>query len=320
VAHRDVKFGERVFGGDWSKIKQQAPQDLLEYCGKLRTLNLLLPEWKTSQYKVLIFSKSTRMLDLLGTWLDAKNYSHLRYDGSIKVGVKRQQIIDEVLMGFLHVTFTLSQFCAFLTKYQFSTNPRIFILLISTGAGSLGLNITAANIVVIFDRKGVFYLQRSPLWLTKLLLLWSASWNASIDLQAQDRAFRIGQKKDCRIFRFVSAGTVEEAQYQRQLYKQQMHNISLEGKKERRLFQGVEGVQGQEGELFGIANLLKQTSSTDHIIKRNTTLETDWKTLTQQPIEPVSTPEPEPTDQSENALVFANHCKFSRDFTLSHLV
>ena len=83
----------------------------------------------------------------------------------------------------------------------------------------------------------------------------------------------MGQQKDCRIFRLIASGTIEEAQYQRQLYKQQMQNISLEGKRERRLFTGVQGVQGQEGELFGISNLLKQSMDTLSIVDRNRDLE-----------------------------------------------
>ena len=74
------------------------------------------------------------MLDVLGEWLEGLRHSYLRYDGSIQVGQKRQQIID-----------------------QFSTDPSIFILLLSTGAGALGLNITAANIVVIFDRTNLLF-------------------------------------------------------------------------------------------------------------------------------------------------------------------
>lgn len=84
-----------------------------------------------------------------------------------------------------------------------------FIFLISTRAGksvsllpfsyplsgSLGLNITAANIVVIYD----------------------ASWNVTQDLQAQDRAYRIGQKKFCHVYRLISSGTIEEMIYQRQV-------------------------------------------------------------------------------------------------------
>lgn len=213
---------------DVVRLEENGVEDAESYCGKLFTLKPLLPVWLEAGHKVLIFSKSTRMLDVLEAWLSCQQYSHLRYDGSIAPGPKRQAIIDE-----------------------FSTSKRIFILLLSTGAGALGLNITAANIVVIFD----------------------PSWNASIDLQAQDRAFRLGQQKDCRIFRLIASGTIEEAQYQRQLYKQQMQNISLEGKRERRLFTGVQGVQGQEGELFGISNLLKQSMDTLSIVDRNKSLE-----------------------------------------------
>ena len=128
---------------------------------------------------------------------------------------------------------------------------------------------------MIFDRL-FFYLFVYFFLFIESLSLNTASWNASVDLQAQDRAFRIGQTKDCKIFRFISSGTVEEAQYQRQIYKQQMHSISLEGKKERRLFTGVQGVQGQEGELFGISNLLRQSSNMESIIKRNKSLEDSW--------------------------------------------
>ena len=47
--------------------------------------------------------------------------------------------------------------------------------------------------------------------------------------------------------------------YQRQIYKQQLANIGMQGKNERRYFEGVPGVKGQEGELYGIVNLLKLT-------------------------------------------------------------
>lgn len=141
------------------------------------------------------------------------------------------------------------------------------------------------------------------------LVLFLASWNASVDLQAQDRAFRLGQKKDCRIYRFVSSGTIEEAQYQRQLYKQQMQNISLEGKQERRLFKGVQGVQGQEGELFGIANLLKQSNSTANIVKRNESMEETWAKAKAELNATTSNSGCDVSDPNE--LIFTTHCKFS---------
>jgi SNF2 family DNA or RNA helicase len=58
--------------------------------------------------------------------------------------------------------------------------------------------------------------------------------NVSHDLQAQDRAFRLGQTKDTEVYRFVSAGTIEETMYQRQIYKQQLANICMEAKNEKR--------------------------------------------------------------------------------------
>lgn len=125
----------------------------------------------------------------------------------------------------------------------------------------------------------------------------------------------MGQKKDCRIFRFVSAGTVEEAQYQRQLYKQQMQNISLEGKHEKRLFSGVQGVAGQEGELFGIANLLKQSKSTASIVGRTQSLEDTWKKAKDTIQADASADENSNINgnsNNPNGLIFAQHCKKNR--------
>ena len=103
--------------------------------------------------------------------------------------------------------------------------------LISTG---VGLNITSANKVVIFD----------------------PNWNPSYDLQAQDRAYRIGQLRDVEVYRLVSAGTVEEIVYARQIYKQQQANIGYNASTERRYFKGVQNDKDQKGELFGLDNLL----------------------------------------------------------------
>ncbi|GBG25644.1 ISWI chromatin-remodeling complex ATPase CHR11 [Hondaea fermentalgiana] len=63
-----------------------------------------------------------------------------------------------------------------------------FVFLLSTRAGGLGINLQTANIVVLYD----------------------SDWNPQMDLQAQDRAHRIGQKKEVTVFRFVTEGTVEE--------------------------------------------------------------------------------------------------------------
>tara|TARA_R110002050_G_scaffold141765_1_gene266986 strand:- start:502 stop:1050 length:549 start_codon:yes stop_codon:yes gene_type:complete len=69
----------------------------------------------------------------------------------------------------------------------------------------------------------------------------------------QDRAYRIGQKKDTEIYRLISEKSVEEKQYQRQIYKQQMANVGMENSHEKRHFTGVLGME--KGELFGLVNL-----------------------------------------------------------------
>jgi hypothetical protein len=146
------------------------------------------------------------------------------------------------------------------TVDDFNSDPGQFVFLISTKAGGksithlfsipshnlpgVGLNITSANKVVIFD----------------------PNWNPSYDLQAQDRAYRIGQLRDVEVFRLVSAGTIEEIVYARQIYKQQQANIGYNASTERRYFKGVQNAKDQKGEIFGLVNLL--SFHADNIVLR----------------------------------------------------
>ena len=131
------------------------------------------------------------------------------------------------------------------TVDEFNSDPKQFVFLISTKAGGIGLNIISANKVVIFD----------------------PNWNPSYDLQAQDRAYRIGQDRDVEVFRLVSAGTIEEVVYARQIYKQQQANIGYNASTERRYFKGVQKDSNQKGEIFGLDNLL--TFHRDNILLRD---------------------------------------------------
>ncbi|PKY06448.1 DNA excision repair protein [Aspergillus campestris IBT 28561] len=118
---------------------------------------------------------------------------------------------------------------------EFNSDPRQFVFLISTRSGGVGLNITSANKVVVVD----------------------PNWNPSHDLQAQDRAYRIGQSRDVEVFRLISAGTIEEIVYARQIYKQQQANIGYNASSERRYFKGVQEKKDQKGEIFGLKNLFE---------------------------------------------------------------
>ena len=87
----------------------------------------LLTVLEKENAKVLLFSCSTTLLDILEAYISSKGYTHCRLDGSTRTDL-RQQMMKE-----------------------FNSNQSIFIFLLSTKAGGLGLNITGANTVIIFD-------------------------------------------------------------------------------------------------------------------------------------------------------------------------
>lgn len=181
-----------------------------EYCGKWKILQKLLKFWHgQGDNKVLVFSHSVRLLKMLERLFISTQYNVTYLDGSMTYEDRYAAVKD------------------------FNTDPTQFVFLISTKAGGVGLNITAANKVVVVD----------------------PNWNPSYDLQAQDRAYRIGQLRDVEVFRLISQGTLEEVIYARQIYKQQQANIGYNATSERRYFQGVQDRKDQKGEIFGLKNL-----------------------------------------------------------------
>ncbi|KAJ5724200.1 DNA excision repair protein ERCC-6-like 2 [Penicillium malachiteum] len=150
------------------------------------------------------------------------------------------RLLKMLQMLFKHTSYNVSYLDGSM-KYEdrslavdeFNSDPKQFVFLISTKAGGVGLNITSANKVVVVD----------------------PNWNPSYDLQAQDRAYRIGQVRDVEVFRLVSAGTIEEIVYARQIYKQQQAEIGYNASSERRYFKGVQDQKDQKGEIFGMQNL-----------------------------------------------------------------
>jgi SNF2 family DNA or RNA helicase len=122
--------------------------------GKLKTLAILCKKFKRNGDRVLIFSQSTTSLDIIDSWIKTQGHRKLRLDGSTPTS-KRQGLVN-----------------------QFQSDDTIFAFLISTRAGGMGLNLTAANRVIIYD----------------------VNWNPSHDEQAQDRAFRIGQMRNVQVY------------------------------------------------------------------------------------------------------------------------
>lgn len=193
-----------------------------EFCGKWKVLRRLLQLWYSNGDKVLVFSHSVRLLQMLRMLFTSTTTYNVSYlDGSMKYEDRQQAVND------------------------FNADPKQFVFLISTRAGGVGLNITSANKVVVFD----------------------PNWNPAYDLQAQDRAYRIGQLRDVEVFRLISAGTIEEIVYARQIYKQQQANIGYNASNERRYFRGVQDQKEKKGEIFGLANLFSYQG--DNIVLRD---------------------------------------------------
>ncbi|XP_022973744.1 chromatin structure-remodeling complex protein SYD-like isoform X2 [Cucurbita maxima] len=138
---------------------------IVRLCGKLEMLDRILPKLKATDHRVLFFSTMTRLLDVMEEYLHWKQYRYLRLDGHTAGGDR----------GALIESFN-------------GQNSPYFIFLLSIRAGGVGVNLQAADTVIIFD----------------------TDWNPQVDLQAQARAHRIGQKRDVLVLRFETVQTVEE--------------------------------------------------------------------------------------------------------------
>ena len=156
--------------GPSAEAGDPATELLLKASGKYVLLDKLLPKLKAEGHRVLIFSQMVRMLDILSDYLRERRYSHERLDGSIR-GDLRQAAID--------------RFCR--------PGSDTFIFLLSTRAGGLGINLTAADTCIIMD----------------------SDWNPQNDVQAMARSHRIGQSKRVKVFRLVTANTYESEMVER---------------------------------------------------------------------------------------------------------
>ncbi|KAI1468136.1 P-loop containing nucleoside triphosphate hydrolase protein [Daldinia caldariorum] len=221
---------------------------------ELRFLRAAAPEtWKghyTSRDSLLNLSNP----EYCGKWKVLRKLLKLWHTSGDKVLVFSHSVrLLKILQNlFNNTSYSLSYLDGSLSYEErqqvvddFNSDPNQFVFLISTKAGGVGLNITSANKVVIMD----------------------PHWNPSYDLQAQDRAYRIGQVRDVEVYRLISTGTIEEITYARQIYKQQQANIGYNASNERRYFKGVQQDTERKGEIFGIRNIL--TYHGDQVILRD---------------------------------------------------
>ena len=110
-------------------------------------------------------------------------------------------------------------------------NSPHFIFLLSTRAGGLGLNLATADTVIIFDRSECTILTFSNRLLSVSIKSTSSDWNPMMDAQAQDRAHRIGQKNEVRVFRLLTASPIEERILARATDKKNLTGLVVEAGK-----------------------------------------------------------------------------------------
>ncbi|KAL9598334.1 MAG: hypothetical protein Q9219_004562 [cf. Caloplaca sp. 3 TL-2023] len=160
--------------------------------GKMQVVKALLELWKDQGHKTLLFAQHRIMLDILEKFIRSlQGFNYRRMDGTTPIHA-RQGLVDE-----------------------FNSNADLHVFLLTTKVGGLGINLTGADRVIIYD----------------------PDWNPSTDVQARERAWRLGQKREVMIYRLMTAGTIEEKIYHRQLFKQFLTNKILRDPKQRQTFQ-----------------------------------------------------------------------------------
>jgi len=157
---------------------------LITDSGKLKYLDNLLADLRKGGHKVLMFCQMTKMMDILEDYFWFRKYKYLRLDGSSSVSDRRDMV----------------------AQFQ-KADSDVFVFVLSTRAGGLGINLTAADTVIFYD----------------------SDWNPTMDAQAMDRAHRLGQTKQVTVYRLVCKGTIEERILRRAKQKSTVQSVVMKG-------------------------------------------------------------------------------------------
>jgi len=178
-----------------SKLSRNC-QDVLRQSAKLRCLSKLLPDLAAKGHRTLVFSQSVKMLDLVQICcLKPNGLRCLRIDGLTETQARAEKVA------------------------KFNSQPERFqCMLLTTAVGGVGLNLTAADRVVLVD----------------------PAWNPATDAQAVDRAYRIGQTKEVRVYRLIMSGMVEDKMFRLQVFKMGLTRTALEADQQHRYFTAKE--------------------------------------------------------------------------------
>jgi DNA excision repair protein ERCC-6 len=165
-----------------------------EKSGKMKVLKVILRKWKEQGHRVLVFTQTRQMMYILKRLLREEKYKFLTMDGTTSMKSRGPLV------------------------HRFNTDDSNFLMLLTTRTGGLGINLTGADRVLLYD----------------------PDWNPATDSQAQERAYRIGQENDVTVYRLVTRGTIEEKIYHRQIFKEMLANKIFRDPKQQRFFNSSE--------------------------------------------------------------------------------
>ncbi|CBF88314.1 putative SNF2 family helicase/ATPase PasG [Aspergillus nidulans FGSC A4] len=167
----------------WAEDPSSIDETLVTASGKMLLLDRLIPCLLNKGHKILIFSQFKTQLDILQDWAThLRSWNCCRIDGAISQADRQAQI------------------------KAFNTDKDYKIFLLSTRAGGQGINLVAADTVILFD----------------------SDWNPQQDLQAQDRAHRIGQTKPVIVYRLATKGTVEQTLLEKADSKRRLERLVIQ--------------------------------------------------------------------------------------------
>ncbi|KAK2764350.1 hypothetical protein FQN54_009043 [Arachnomyces sp. PD_36] len=167
----------------WGDDSSTVDKTLITSSGKMLLLDRLVPCLMSKGHKVLLFSQFKTQLDILQDWAtQLHSWNCCRIDGGVSQADRQAQI------------------------KAFNTDPNYRIFLLSTRAGGQGINLMAADTVILFD----------------------SDWNPQQDLQAQDRAHRIGQTKPVIVYRLATKGTVEQTLLEKADSKRRLEKLVIQ--------------------------------------------------------------------------------------------
>ncbi|KAM8704343.1 hypothetical protein ACLKA7_008881 [Drosophila subpalustris] len=182
----------------WKPFVEEKELNNVNHSPKLVILLRLLQQCEAIGDKLLVFSQSLQSLDVIEHFLSLVDSNTKGYEFEGDVGNFKGCWSPGEDYFRLDGSCSVEQREAMCKKFNSATNLRARLFLISTRAGGLGINLVAANRVVIFD----------------------VSWNPSHDTQSIFRVYRFGQVKPCYIYRLIAMGTMEQKVYERQVAKQ----------------------------------------------------------------------------------------------------